>query len=126
MNDEKPTPFDFIKSISHTKKNILKNPKDYTPYIVNKGLSYFPDTILFANEMNRLWMIPPQQQYDFLIHSVRPRERYSKWNKKDKEKEQTINNICSFYNCSPKIAKQYMASMDEEDIEYINNIMSTK
>ena len=53
------SPFDYINSISHTKNDLIKDSedptraeKDYNAYLVNKGLSYFIDTILFANEMN--------------------------------------------------------------------------
>ena len=38
-------PFELIKSISSTKKDILENEKDYNAFMVNRGLSYFPDTV---------------------------------------------------------------------------------
>ena len=47
---------DWLNSINHTKENIIDiDPdleKDYPPYIINKCLSGFVDTILFSNEMN--------------------------------------------------------------------------
>lgn len=129
MKQETPSkisPFDIIKSVSSTKKHILTDPKEYTAYVVNKGLSYFPDTIGFANEMNRLWAIPPEHQYDYYMNAIRKRDRYSKWNKKDKETEKTLENIMEYYNCSTRVAKQYMKGMSESDIEFINNIMATR
>ena len=46
-------PFELIKSISSTKKDILENEKDYNAFMINRGLSYFPDTvILFYPELN--------------------------------------------------------------------------
>ena len=123
---EAVTPFDFIKSISQTKKNVMDDPKEYKAYIVNKGLSYFPDTVFYANEMNIYRNIPPEKQYEFLLASVRPRNRYSKWHKKDKKEEKTINNIMEYYKCNAKIAKLYFKAMSNEDIEYINNIMATR
>lgn len=122
----KISPFDVIKSVSSTKKHILTDPKDYTAFVVNKGLSYFPDTIGFANEMNRLWAIPPECQYEYYMNVIRKRDRYSKWNKKDKETEKTLENIMEYYNCSTRVAKQYMKSMSETDIEFINNTMATR
>ena len=58
-------PFDFINSVSHNKKDLItdsENPefaeKLYQPFLVNRGLSYFPDTILYANEMNQRFEAP--------------------------------------------------------------------
>ena len=51
-------PFDYINSINFTKKNLMRGTenddlaeKGYVPYITNKTLSYFTDTLLYANEM---------------------------------------------------------------------------
>ena len=53
-------PFDFINSINFTKKNLMRNTdndelaeKGYVPFITNKTLSYFTDTLLYSNEMNK-------------------------------------------------------------------------
>ena len=49
------SPFDYLNAINTTKKDIMVDDvaeKAYASFMVNRGLSYFPDTILFANEMN--------------------------------------------------------------------------
>ena len=49
-------PFEYLKSINESKKDIMIDDlaeKEYNSFIVNRGLSYFKDTILYANEMNR-------------------------------------------------------------------------
>ena len=55
-------PFLYINNITNDKKDLFKdNPladKDYAPFIVNRGLGYFPDTIMQANLMNRYGDIP--------------------------------------------------------------------
>jgi hypothetical protein len=95
---KKYSPFDFINSINggSTAVNLLQsctaddsdsspmdNPaKQYVPFIINRGLSYFNDTVLFANEMNMHHGLPPKMQYDFYRHAIRPRKRFSKWSKK--------------------------------------------
>ena len=53
--------------------------KAYVPFMVNRALSYFQDTVLFANEMNQYAAIPSRMQYDFLRNTIRPRRRFSKW-----------------------------------------------
>ena len=43
-------PFDFINAITTTKEDLFKDPianKDYNAFLVNRGLSYFQDTILW-------------------------------------------------------------------------------
>ena len=78
---------DYLYSINQSKKNILDNDTDaekkYPAYIVNRCLSSFTDTVLFANEMNKNSHIPNKMQYDFYINSVKPRKRFSPWSRKD-------------------------------------------
>lgn len=80
------TPFDFINSITYDKTNLFEDPqaeKDYVPFIVNRGLSYFPDTLFYANEVNRIGNSPKKWQYDFLRLTVTKKKRFSKWAKKE-------------------------------------------
>jgi hypothetical protein len=61
-------PFDVLNSINYTKENLFEDPqsfKEYSAFMVNRGLSYFPDTILYANEMNRYSSIPNDWQFFF-------------------------------------------------------------
>lgn len=100
---KKLSPFDFINSINEGQsgKNLLQDAradnsealdhnavdKQYVPFIVNRGLSYFNDTVLFANEMNQRAFLPHKMQYDFLKHGIRARKRFSKWSKKSDDSE---------------------------------------
>ena len=77
-------PFEFVNAINYTKKNIMIDDvaeKAYAPYMVNRQLSYFPDTVLAANEMNRCHHVDNRLQFDFFINIVRKKKRFSKWNK---------------------------------------------
>ena len=58
--------FDFVNSINYDKRDLFEDPqaeKDYVPFLVNRSLSYFPDTALYANEMNQQAGIPKRWQY---------------------------------------------------------------
>ena len=50
------SPFDFINQINHGKTNLIDEKpeleKEYKPFIINRGLSFNHDTVLYANEMN--------------------------------------------------------------------------
>lgn len=102
------SPFDFLNSINQTKVNLIRDEgrsaSEYAPYLMNKGLSQFPDTIMLANEMNIRCHMDKQMQYEFLLHSTRQRKRMSKWAKK--EDAELIDSICSIFQCSIKKAEE--------------------
>ena len=78
---------DYLYSINQSKKNILDEDPDavkkYPSYIVNRCLSSFTDTVLYANEMNKNSHLPNKMQYAFFLNSVKPRKRFSHWTRKD-------------------------------------------
>lgn len=82
-------PFDYVNSVNFTKNNIMRNTENdqlaesaYKPFLVNKALSYFPDTILAANEINIRPNVDNKLQYEYLLNTIRPKKRFSKWVKK--------------------------------------------
>ena len=83
--------FDFLNSINQTKQNLIsKDPnleKEYVPFVINKCLSYFPDTIFYANKMNQSSGLDKKMQYDYYLHSVSKRKRFSKWIKPEESKD---------------------------------------
>ena len=77
-------PFEYVNSINYSKKDIMVDDiteKQYPPFLINRSLSYFRDTVIFANEMNLNAHIDNRLQFDFFINIVRKRKRFSKWNK---------------------------------------------
>jgi hypothetical protein len=123
------TPFDFIKAASHTKKNLIEeseNPKltekQYNAYIVNKGFSYFEDTILHANEMNQRPNLFPSAQFKYYIAALRPRNRFSKWYKA--EKNEDLDAIQHVYSCNRTIAKMYLKILSNDDLKKIHSKMN--
>lgn len=118
MND---SPFDFLNSINTTKKNLVRDEgrgaSEYAPYLMNKGLSQFPDTIVFANEMNIRPFMDKQMQYEFLLHAVRPRKRMSKWAKK--EDAELVQKICDLFSCSVRKAEEIRDTLGQKAVEKI-------
>lgn len=114
-------PFDFINSINYSKKNILKEEgvqeNDYVPFVINRGLSYFPDTILYANEMNLRPGLDNKLAYEYYLNSIRPRKRFSKWYKK--EKIEKLEVIMEYYSCSYAKAVDYAKILTDEQINAI-------
>ena len=110
-------PFELIKSISNTKKDILENEKDYNAFMVNRGLSYFPDTVIYANEMNRFHHLDSRLQYHFLINTIRKRNRFSKWNKSIET--ENISAIKQYYGYSNEKARDVLPLLSNENLKTI-------
>jgi len=115
------SPFEFIKSINDTKVNIIsqdpENAKYYNAFVVNRSLSYFPDTIYFANEMNKCHQLDDDMQYNFLLNIVRKRKRFSKWDKS--AGINNINIIKSYYGYSEEKARQVADLLTDDQITSI-------
>jgi hypothetical protein len=77
-------PKNVYKAITRTKEVLItaENESDYVPAYINKSLSYFPVTVLFANEMNMSWHLDNLLQHDFLLKTIPPKNRYSVWGEK--------------------------------------------
>jgi len=111
-------PFDYLKAINETKKDIMVDDiaeKEYNPFIINRGLSFFKDTILYANEMNRYHHLDHRVQFDFFINIIRKKKRWSKW-----IKASDIDNlglIKEYYGYSNEKAKSALSLMSNEQIE---------
>ena len=117
-------PFDFVNDINFGKKDIMTdsdNPelaeKTYNPFLTNRALSYFPDTIQFANMMNKSSHIDNMLQYSFLLNIIRKRKRFSKWFKKNDD--DVLQMVIDYYGYSVNKAKEALKILNNEQIEAI-------
>lgn len=120
-----PGPFDFIKSISETKEDMMvdeASEKAYNSFLVNRGLSYYPDTVLLANEMNRLHHLGSRPKYVCLLNSIRRRKRFSKWFKA--EDEATVRVVREYYSCSNDKARSIARLLTAEQIDELGTRLS--
>jgi hypothetical protein len=116
------TPFDFINAINQTKDtNIIKEPqaeKDYKSFIINRGLAYFPDTVLQANEMNRRPWTPKDWQFSFLLNSIAKKKRFSKWAEK-LPKNEDLDLVMQYYDYSKQKAMAVLTILTPEQLAMI-------
>ena len=117
-------PFDYLNAINDTKQNVIEdsdNPelaeKLYPPYLVNRGLSFFIDTVYLANEMNRHHHLENKMQFDFLINIVRKKERFSKWFKAQPDEE--VQAVTDHSGYSQDNARQVVDLLTKEQITQI-------
>lgn len=126
MTGHKINPFEFLNSINSTKKNLMDvdidTEKSYNSFLVNRSLSYFPDTVLMSNEMNRLHHLDNKMQYDFLINIVRKKKRFSKWDKPDERAD--LECVKEYFGYSESKAKQAIVLLTESQIKTIKNKVS--
>lgn len=118
--------FDYLSSINDTKKDIMVDDiaeKQYNSFMVNRGLSYFNDTVLMANEMNMHAHLDKKMQYHFLLNLVRKKKRFSKWAKP--EKQSNIDVVKTYYGYSEEKARQVLSLLNEDQIENLRKKTST-
>ena len=117
-------PFDYVSSITYNKKDMMTGTENdelaesgYNPYLTNKSLSYFPDTLLYANEMNVLNHVDNKLQYSYLLNSIRPKKRFSKWVKKQEDID--IEAIKEYYKYSTAKAEAALSLLSPQQINEI-------
>jgi hypothetical protein len=110
---------DFLNSINHDKKALLdKDEKDvrlYPAFVVNKCLSYFPDTLYHANEMNCNPWLDNKSQFDFYRFSVRKKKRYSTWLKK--QTEENVSVIKEVFGYNDMKAREVLNILSDNDVD---------
>jgi hypothetical protein len=114
------SPFDFINAIHHSKDALIVDDwseKQYSAWLVNKGLSYGADTVIYANEMNSRPHITARLQFDFLINTVRPRKRFNKWLKP--ETVDALETVQEYYGYSIDKARQVLPLLSDVQLETI-------
>lgn len=122
--DETNNPFRFVNSILTTKER--EDSKDYPVIFVNLALSQYLDCVLYVQQMNKRWGIPPARQYDYLFYSIPKGKRYGgKWAKKDKTQQEDIEFVANYYRCNYDIAKEYLKILPEHVLKELKAEMET-
>lgn len=116
------SPFDWIEAITVQKSDPFEEhgPKAYAKcaFMINRGLSYYPDTCLYASELNLYQDVPPHQAYGYYRASIRPmRRRSGKWGKRGSSKD--VEFLMERLNYSRKKAQESLAVMSPELLEKV-------
>ena len=94
---------DYLNAINYTKEALMDTEdeiweKKYPPFIVNKALSGFPDTIMY---------------------SIRKRKRFTPWLRANKVSN--LEYVKEFYGYSNEKAKSALTILTKEQIKTIKN-----
>jgi hypothetical protein len=117
----------YLKSLNETKENLMESDdpmweKKYSPFIINKCLAPFNDTIMLVNEMNQRHHLPSKLQYEFLLNTIRSKKRYAPWVKGDKLKD--LEYVKEYFGYSNEKAKAALRILDNEQIKTIKDSLN--
>ena len=113
---------DYLNAINHTKETLLDTEdeeweKKYPPFVVNKCVYPFQDTIMLVNEINQLPHLDKKLQFDFLLNSIRSRKRFTPWLKASRIED--LEYVKEYYGYSNDKAKQALDILTDEQIATI-------
>jgi len=124
------SPFDYVNAINFNKHDLMTGTENdelaesgYVPFLTNRSLSNFPDTILYANEMNMKHHLDNKLQFHYLINSIRPKKRFSKWAKRqDSDDFEAVKEYFKYNNTK---TEQAISLLTPEQITKIKNKLKT-
>ena len=122
---QKRNPFDFVKSVSSDKTDIMVDDieeKAYQPFLINKSLSYHQDSVFFTNEMNCRHGLDNRLQYVFFLNTLRKRQRFSKWSKPYVSKKLDV--VKEYYQMSTREAKELYTLLSDKQLRELKNRMN--
>lgn len=119
--------FDVINDLTQGKKRLIDQVgwKEYNPFMINRALSQYPDTVHDANEMNKYHELPKEIQHDFFFHRVSKGKRYSSWAKAGSLNNESIDLIKAYYGYSTQKAMDALEILTDEQLEAVALKMST-
>lgn len=114
---------EIVPSILQTKVNYLRDDidlKEYTPFMVNRALSYHMDCVLYANEMNKHHSIDKDMQYQYLLNSIRAvKRKFQPWQKSNTDKD--LECIKEYFGYSNQKAKEALHILTKDQISDIKS-----
>jgi hypothetical protein len=119
-------PFDYVNAINFSKKDLMTGTdndelaeKDYQPFLVNRALSYFPDTLMHAHAMTGFQTLDNKLQNSYLLNTVRPSKRFAKWVKKQDSND--IEAVKQYYGYGNEKALEALSILSGEQLTIIKN-----
>ena len=91
--------------------------KKYNAFMVNKVLSFFSDTIMMANEMNRNYILENDMQFQFLLNSIRSKKRYSPFLRAEKLNDLDV--VKEYYGYNNEKAKSALDILTKDEVKLI-------
>lgn len=108
---------EFLKSINFDKNNMAAGDfdlKGYVPFIINRSLSYFPDTLGYVVAVSKYGENTPNSiHYLYLLNSIPSRKRFAAWHKQSPAGE-IVEAIQVIQKVNRKRAEEYANILSPE------------
>lgn len=117
--------FSFVESVCNSKQNLMVTLEDEQRYnacrfIFLKALSFYPDVILFVNEINARPGMSARMEYDFLLAMIPSKPRKSnKWSRKAAPSLYT-DAVREYYGYNERKAEDAMKLLTIEQLAMID------
>ena len=113
-----PGLFDYRDAIMVNKENLLRTDdpevlKGFDPFMIRRCLAQSKDTLLAAEQMNKLHGVTPWMQWCYALHTVPARKRYDKWSKKGPI-DPDVKMISEYFYISMEKASEYVRFLPKE------------
>ncbi len=124
--------FTILKDINFGKSFALhKKPefnKSFDDFMINRFLSMNPETVFEANFMNRNYSLPKHVKYLFLSDVLEKKNRFLKYIKADREKEDTkmIGYIRDIYRVNKDVAVMMMKTISDDEKKMLKQVFTQK
>ena len=96
--------------------------ENYVPFLVNKIMASFQDTVLYANDMDKNADLSKQMQYDYYYYGVRKRNRFSPWVNEIIDPD--IEIIQNYYDYSLTKAQEVLRIISDSKLDMIRKLMT--
>jgi hypothetical protein len=118
---------DVINGILRNNREVFNDPEAervYTPFLVNRALSYHQDSLYYANQLNQLHHLDKRPQIDFYLNTIRSHRRdWVKWVKPLKEED--LQAVKMYFGYSTAKAIEAMKLLTDEQITTIKERLYT-
>lgn len=120
--------FDYVNDINQNKNYIFddKDSQNYSVFMMNRAFMQHLDTVMIANEANKMSSLSKLMHHDFLFYSVEPKKRTGKWVKFDDSELEMIQHLQEKYAINRNVAIEYLNMVDRATIKKEINDLNMK
>ncbi|MCI2235148.1 DNA polymerase clamp loader subunit A, partial [Escherichia coli] len=96
--------------------------KGFDPFMTRRGLAQSKDTLVTAQQMNKLHAVTPWMQWSYAFHTIPARKRYDKWSKKGPI-DPDVKLLSEYFYISMEKASEYVRFLPKEVLAEIREKM---
>lgn len=117
--------FGYVESILNSKENLMVTVEDERRYseirfMILKALSFYPDVILFVNEINSRPGMSARMEYEFLMGAIPGKKRKAnKWSRKAAP-SLYMQQVREYYGYNERKAEEAMKLLTIEQLAVID------